>query len=294
MISSPMVLTTEPPCCSVARRMISMQIETLSRAAMSPSSSNSRVLPTTSAKRIASSWSCPIELRTPAADYIIRIIGRKQTEPPKPRRLPSSSPAPQEGGTWPYASIVRRNAGHRHVVRAFARAAQCSMPTPPREPERLPRGIGRRCLRHAIGCIVWCMTDRCLHVVIARGSAVRSALATRRTRRPRPAPRPRPLDGRQAGSLPARSRAPRAAGPGARRTVRRAIDWPHSSARETCGYRPAPAWLDPTPLYELLGRATAGASTVSAGSWRAASRRAAPRSISAGVGDARFTPSLSA
>ena len=35
--------------------------------------------------------------------------------------------------------------------------------------------------------------------------------------------------------------------------VRRAIDWPHSSARESCGLCPAPAWLDPTPLYDLLG-----------------------------------------
>jgi hypothetical protein len=35
--------------------------------------------------------------------------------------------------------------------------------------------------------------------------------------------------------------------------VRRAIDWPHSSARETCGLAGAAPWLDPTPLYDLLG-----------------------------------------
>jgi hypothetical protein len=35
--------------------------------------------------------------------------------------------------------------------------------------------------------------------------------------------------------------------------VRRAIDWPHSSARETYGLQPAPPWLDATPLYDLLG-----------------------------------------
>ncbi len=40
MTSSPMVFTTDPPCCSVARRMISMQTATLSRAATSPRISN--------------------------------------------------------------------------------------------------------------------------------------------------------------------------------------------------------------------------------------------------------------
>jgi hypothetical protein len=35
--------------------------------------------------------------------------------------------------------------------------------------------------------------------------------------------------------------------------VRRAIDWPHSSARESCGLNAAPEWLDQTPLYDLLG-----------------------------------------
>jgi hypothetical protein len=31
------------------------------------------------------------------------------------------------------------------------------------------------------------------------------------------------------------------------------IDWPHSSAREAYGLNPTPPWLDPTPLYDLLG-----------------------------------------
>jgi hypothetical protein len=35
--------------------------------------------------------------------------------------------------------------------------------------------------------------------------------------------------------------------------VRRVIDWPHSSARESLGLAPAQPWLDPTPLYDLLG-----------------------------------------
>jgi hypothetical protein len=31
------------------------------------------------------------------------------------------------------------------------------------------------------------------------------------------------------------------------------VDWPFSSARELLGLRPAPQWLDPLPLYDLLG-----------------------------------------
>jgi hypothetical protein len=30
-------------------------------------------------------------------------------------------------------------------------------------------------------------------------------------------------------------------------------DWTLSSARESLGLRPAPAWLDPLPLQDLLG-----------------------------------------
>ena len=46
------------------------------------------------------------------------------------------------------------------------------------------RQLADVCLRHAISCIVWCMTDRCLHVV-ARGSAVSLALATEELAGPR-------------------------------------------------------------------------------------------------------------
>ena len=35
---------------------------------------------------------------------------------------------------------------------------------------------------------------------------------------------------------------------------RRAIDWPLSSAQDSCGLRSPPAWLDPTPLHDLLGQ----------------------------------------
>jgi len=108
------------------------------------------------------------------------------------------------------------------------------------------------CLRHAISCIVWCMTDRCLHV-IARGSAVSLALATEELAGPRlrhghTLSTLVKLDlyllevARHALLSPVRGG-----------LCRRAIDWPYSSAQHSCGFRPAPAWLDPTPLYELLG-----------------------------------------
>src|ERR1700689_283521 len=59
--SSPMVLITVPWRCSVALRMTSIQIATISRARTSPMRSYSRVDPTTSANRIASSMSLPIQ-----------------------------------------------------------------------------------------------------------------------------------------------------------------------------------------------------------------------------------------
>ena len=113
MTSSPMVLTTEPPCCSVARRMISMQTATLSRAATSPRSSNSRVLPTTSANRIASSCSCPIRpaprrglhnldyrretggAPKPGRGHARRLLRREADHGPERRNLDCSDPAPR-------------------------------------------------------------------------------------------------------------------------------------------------------------------------------------------------------
>src|SRR6266403_617406 len=60
MTSSPMVLMTVPWRCSVAVRITSMQIATISRARRSPMVSYSRVDPTTSANRMASSMSLPM------------------------------------------------------------------------------------------------------------------------------------------------------------------------------------------------------------------------------------------
>lgn len=136
--------------------------------------------------------------------------------------------------------VVARSRGRRALyVDSAARAGAC-------------RRLAGVCERHALHCLVWSVTDRCLHVVI-RGRAATSALAVE-----------------EIGGAALRHGhclstvvnadlyllevarhallAPVRAG-----LVRRAIDWPHSSARESCGLCPAPAWVDPVPLYELLG-----------------------------------------
>jgi putative transposase len=108
------------------------------------------------------------------------------------------------------------------------------------------------CHRHRLLCLVWSVTDRCLHAVV-RGPAGAGVLATEEI----------------AGAARRHGHcqttlvnvdlyllelarhallAPVRAG-----LVRRAIDWPYSSARETCGFGPPPSWLDPAPLYDLLG-----------------------------------------
>src|SRR5262245_2523892 len=108
------------------------------------------------------------------------------------------------------------------------------------------------CVRHRLRCIVWCMTDRCLHVV-AQGSAASIALATDELVGARPrhgqalATFVKPdlylLEvARHALQAPVRGG-----------LCRRAIDWPWSSAQDSCGLRSPPAWLDPTPLHALLG-----------------------------------------
>lgn len=114
------------------------------------------------------------------------------------------------------------------------------------------RRLAGLCERHRLHCLVWSVTDRCLHFVV-RGRAGSSALAVEEI----------------AGAALRHGHclstvvnadlyllevarhallAPVRAG-----LVRRAVDWPHSSARESCGLGTPPGWLDPTPLYDLLG-----------------------------------------
>jgi hypothetical protein len=116
----------------------------------------------------------------------------------------------------------------------------------------MARRLAETCERHGLSCIVWSATDRCLHAVIAgasgavmlaseelAGASLRAAHCLSTVVNP---------DlyllevARHALLAPVRGG-----------LVRRAIDWPHSSARESYGLNPAPRWLDPTPLYDLLG-----------------------------------------
>ena len=114
------------------------------------------------------------------------------------------------------------------------------------------RRIADCCIRHRLHCVVWCVTDRFLHFVV-RGAAAKITLATDeiaggRLRHGHCVSTKVNQDiyllevARHALHAPVRSG-----------LVRRVIDWPHSSARETLGLNPAPTWLDPTPLYDLLG-----------------------------------------
>lgn len=114
------------------------------------------------------------------------------------------------------------------------------------------RQLAESCLRHRLQCLVWCVTDRCLHVVL-RGQPAALTLATHEIigHRLRQGhwlstivqPDVYLLEvARHALLAPVRARLCRAP-----------ADWPYSSARETLGMRSTPHWLDPDPLYELLG-----------------------------------------
>jgi hypothetical protein len=113
------------------------------------------------------------------------------------------------------------------------------------------RRVAVICERHRLSCLVWSVTDRCLHVVL-RGRAAASALAAEEIgaalRHGHCLSTILNADlyllevARHALLAPVRAG-----------HVRRAIDWPHSSARESCGLAKVPDWLDPSPLYDLLG-----------------------------------------
>jgi len=112
--------------------------------------------------------------------------------------------------------------------------------------------IADACVRHRLQCVVWCVTDRFLHFVV-RGTPGKITLATdelagARSRHGHCLSTNVNADiyllevARHALHAPVRGG-----------LVRRVIDWPQSSARESFGLAPAQPWLDPTPLYDLLG-----------------------------------------
>jgi hypothetical protein len=114
------------------------------------------------------------------------------------------------------------------------------------------RRLADACVRHRLRFVVWSVTDRGLQFVV-RGAASTITLATEELLGARL---------RHGHSLATTVNtdlyllevarhvleAPVRAG-----LSRRPIDWPHSSARELLGLAPPPTWLDPSPLYDLLG-----------------------------------------
>lgn len=108
------------------------------------------------------------------------------------------------------------------------------------------------CTRHRLTCVVWCVTDRCLHLVV-RGDASSITLAIdeligRRLHHGHCLATTVNPDlyllevARHALDAPVRAR-----------LCRRPVDWPYSSARESLGFAEPAPWLDPGTLYDLLG-----------------------------------------
>lgn len=138
----------------------------------------------------------------------------------------------------------------RHVV-AQARGRRPLFADPTAR-ARVARQLADSCARHRLHCLVWSVTDRCLHVVL-RGRAAAITLATHELVGARLRhgqwlstvvnPDIYLLEVARHALL-----APVRAG-----LCRGPADWPYSSARESLGLRPLPPWLDPSPLYDLLG-----------------------------------------
>ena len=145
MTSSPMVLMTVPWRCSVALRMTSMQIATISRARTSPIRSYSRVDPTTSANRIASSMSLPMQCARLYATLSARLLtqaaltpGRNRPDAATPRRRRARAPLRSGRGG------IRAPRARRHTDRACgARSVRGGRRGPARAPH------SRACARAA-------------------------------------------------------------------------------------------------------------------------------------------------
>jgi putative transposase len=117
---------------------------------------------------------------------------------------------------------------------------------------RAARLLADGCDRHALRCLVWCVTDRCLHAVL-QGRAASITLATHELigARLRHGHWTSTVVNRDVYLLEVARHALHA--PVRAHLCRQAIDWPFSSARESLGLRPAPPWLDLLPLQDLLG-----------------------------------------
>lgn len=136
--------------------------------------------------------------------------------------------------------IVAQARGHGLLYRDTARRGAAA------------RQLAISCQRHRLRCVVWCITDRRLHVVL-RGVPASITLATHE------------LIGSRLRHGHWLSTIVQCdlyllevvrhvlLGPVRAGLCRHAAEWPFSSAREALGLRPAPFWMDLEPLYELLG-----------------------------------------
>jgi hypothetical protein len=112
--------------------------------------------------------------------------------------------------------------------------------------------LAEACNRHRLKCVAWCVTDRRLHVVLC-GAPPSIALATQEL------VGSRLHHGHWLSTVVNRDiyllEVVRHVLLGPVRTglCRQAAEWPFSSARESLGLRPVPAWMDLTALYDLLG-----------------------------------------
>jgi len=145
---------------------------------------------------------------------------------------------------------ITANGIMRHVV-AQSRGRR-PLYADPSARARVARQLADSCTRHHLNCLVWSVTDRCLHVVL-RGRASSITLATHELigARLRHGQWLSTLVNHDVYLLEVARHvllAPVRAG-----LCRQPAEWPYSSARESFGLRPAPPWLDPSPLQDLLG-----------------------------------------
>lgn len=112
--------------------------------------------------------------------------------------------------------------------------------------------LANSCLRHRLKCVVWCITDRRLHVVL-RGMPASITLATHELigSRLRQGHWLSTIVNRDIYLLEVVRHV--LLGPVRAGLCRQAVDWPFSSARESLGLRPAPGWMDLAAIYDLLG-----------------------------------------
>ena len=114
------------------------------------------------------------------------------------------------------------------------------------------RLLAHSCNRHGLKCLVWCITDRRLHVVL-RGMPASITLATHELigSRLRHGHWLSTIINPDLYLLEVVRHV--LLGPVRAGLCRHAAEWPFSSARESLGLRPPPQWMDLLALYDLLG-----------------------------------------